>query len=573
MIRPGGKMGKVFFCLIAIMTMAMPLAMAGSDLTAAVESGNFKQVKELVMNATESINEKDESGSAPLHAAANSNQLEIAEYLLELGADIEIRNQYGRSPLLCVAFMTGSVEMASLLIEHGADVNAADVQGATPLKLAGWRGYRGLIDLLLAEGAEVETSGIAGYLLFNSALQHGLNRLYAALIDNGFEVPQAESGRNLLHSAAQGGSAEIIKSLIEKGFEVGKTDIYGWTPLHYAARGGHARAVQLLIENGADFNVRSLSGLSPYNLAQSEGQNEVKKILVAYGADTGPQKFPKLSGPYMGQTPPGTEPCLFAPDIVSTKNGGHGGITFSSDGTEACWSAIFYPSDSGHAVPALLTSREANGHWTIPEFAGFTEGLKYHDNEPFLSPDGETMYFLSHRPLTPGESLTEKQNVWIVKKDKTGWSEPCPAPGRLNDINLHWQMSLTETGDLYIQGRGEAGFDIYVSRLKNGEYQTPDALGSTINTQGLETCPYIAPDESYLLFSSNGHGYDDLHIYISFKTDDNQWSQPIATGLWGVAPLVSHDGQYLFFNGTVNNIEGFYWVDASYLQSLRPDNL
>ena len=134
-------------------------------------------------------------------------------------------------------------------------------------------------------------------------------------------------------------------------------------------------------------------------------------------------------------------------------------------------------------------------------------------------------------------------------------------------------MSVAESRNLYIQGRSEDGFDVYVSRWVDGEYQIPEALGPPINTPGLETCPYIAPDESYILFSSNGHEYEDLHIYISYKTDQARWSQPIATGLWGVAALVSHDGQYLFYNGMANGIEGFYWIDASYLQSLKPDDL
>jgi ankyrin repeat protein len=557
-----------------MVSLTVSFSAAGSDLIEAIESGNIDRVEELLTSAPENIDKKDEAGLAPLHVAVNSNQLEVAEYLLKNGADTETRNQYGRTPLMCVAFMNGNVKMASLLIKHGADVNAADVQGAKPLNIAAWRGYGGLVDLLLVSGADVETSGFNSRMLLSFSLEKGFVRLFSALIANGLELPTAGGeGRNLLFSAAQGGSMEIVKTLIERGFDIGEADIYGWTPLHYAARGGHALAVQLLIDEGADINALSLSGLSPYNLAHSEDRNQVEKILAARGADTSPQKFPNLNGPYLGQTPPGTKPELFAPDIVSTKDGGHGGITFSSDGTEAYWSAQFYPSDSGHAIPALLTSREDNGRWTIPEFPDFTNGLEYRDNEPFLSMDGKGLYFLSLRPLAPGESLTKKQNVWIVKRDKSGWGEPYPAPGKLNDLNLHWQLSVAESGDLYIQGRGEAGFDIYVSKWADGEYQIPEALDPPINTPGLETCPYIAPDESHLLFSSDGHGYDDLHIYISFKTDNNTWSQPIATGLWGVGALVSHDGRYLFYNGTVNNVEGFYWIDASYLQSLRPDDL
>ncbi|UCE65636.1 MAG: ankyrin repeat domain-containing protein [Candidatus Zixiibacteriota bacterium] len=79
-------MDKVLLCLTMVL-LTVSFAVAESDLTAAIESGNIDQIKGLLASAPEGINQKDESGLAPLHVAAYSNQLEVAKYLLESGAD------------------------------------------------------------------------------------------------------------------------------------------------------------------------------------------------------------------------------------------------------------------------------------------------------------------------------------------------------------------------------------------------------------------------------------------------------------------------------------------------------
>jgi Tol biopolymer transport system component len=110
-------------------------------------------------------------------------------------------------------------------------------------------------------------------------------------------------------------------------------------------------------------------------------------------------------------------------------------------------------------------------------------------------------------------------------------------------------------------GRG----DIYYSKLVNGEYTKPVNLGSTINSQGLDHCPYIAPDESYLIFSrmdNTGAGF-----YISFRNKDGQWQQPARLDgeLEGVCPTVSPDGKYFFYSS-----DGIYWMDAKIIEELSP---
>jgi len=524
------------------------------------------------------LNQQAQSGRTALTYAAGNNHMEVAEYLLQSGADTEIPEEYGRTPLLWVARENGNAEMAALLITYGANVNARDRFGDTPLVLAAWRGFSGIVNLLLDSGAEVETTGNNGEELLNHSVEKGLGRLFSRLAESNIDLRmKSRYGSSLLQSAAQGGSVEIINTFIENGFDIRETDVYGWTPLHYAAWKGRTEATRLLLDKGANINARSLSGLTPFNLADSKDREETKNLLISKGADQSPQEFPKLTGPYFGQKPPGRKPQLFAPDIVSTNRHGHSSVAFSPDGMEAFWSAYFFPVDSGYAEGAMVYSENIDGQWIIPKFPEFTRGIETDDDVPVFSKDGSKLYFLSRRPLTPGGGRTGEK-VWIVEKTESDWGEPYRAPGEINNLAIHWQFTISDPGTLYIQGDRNDSYgltDIYTSKLVNGEYATPENIGSVINTPATETSPYIAPDESYLLFASGGHQSDigNIDMYISFKTDDSQWGAPIRTGLEGLCPLVSHDGKYLFYNGSVDGIRGIYWVEASILQDLKPEDL
>jgi len=128
---------------------------------------------------------------------------------------------------------------------------------------------------------------------------------------------------------------------------------------------------------------------------------------------------------------------------------------------------------------------------------------------------------------------------------------------------LHWQVSVSKSGTLYFGGTGPEGAGTYSSRLVNGEYTMPTRMGAAINTGGA-ICPYIAPDESYLLFARMR---EDEKFYVSFRSKDGEWLPAVAVGegMNGMCPLVSPDGKYLFFLG-----EGVVWADAKMIEALRP---
>jgi Tol biopolymer transport system component len=222
----------------------------------------------------------------------------------------------------------------------------------------------------------------------------------------------------------------------------------------------------------------------------------------------------------------------------------------------------------------MLFSRLVDGRWSAPEPPPFA--MEEGDGEPFFSPDGRRLYFLSMRPLAPGEE-GGKENIWFVDRVGDGWSEPQPVDPVVNEYDHHWEVSVSEAGTLYFSSSREGTFgsnDLYCSRLVEGVRQPPENLGPVINTEGTDLTPYIAPDESYLIFSSTGHGADpsEFAFYISFRSGEGEWLDPLSladvTGgveqpLW---PYITADGRFMFFIGSGD----IWWTRADFIEEMRP---
>ena len=117
-----------------------------------------------------------------------------------------------------------------------------------------------------------------------------------------------------------------------------------------------------------------------------------------------------------------------------------------------------------------------------------------------------------------------------------------------------------------------------MSRPADGKYSEYEPLPSPVNSPGGEIYPFIAPDESYIIFASLGREEGRAAgLYVSFRSKQGAWSEPahVATGQPSSAmPWVSPDGKYLFFTSKSGRLNGdIYWVDAAVFKKLRPENL
>ena len=290
------------------------------------------------------------------------------------------------------------------------------------------------------------------------------------------------------------------------------------------------------------------------------------------------QENTKPTNNYLGQTPPGDIPVVFARGIVSTDHLEHSAPAFSPDGNEVFWSLWRRPEMGERQV--IMTMRREGGTWSVPAVAPFSG--KYLDGGPAFSVDGRRIYFYSTRPTPAG---TMSDDIWFVEKQGKGWGEPqCLGfVARFPELKAVYQPSITRNGTLYFISRQKDmppnEFLIYRAELINGEYPKPELLPQSINAPDayVNWTPFIAPDESYLLFSSdrrNHHGGGDL--YIARRAPDGTWSQPeilpdsINTPEQERFPSISPDGQYLFFTRpTPGHDQDVCWVSAASISALR----
>lgn len=279
-------------------------------------------------------------------------------------------------------------------------------------------------------------------------------------------------------------------------------------------------------------------------------------------------------GEYLGQEKPDDTPVFFAPGIVSTEHHEHSAPAFTPDGREIYWST--FPNKQPPQV--ILFVKCIDGEWTAPQAATFSG--EHSDGGPSVSPDGHRLFFNSSRPAVEGESEKEDQDIWYVSREGAGWSEAKRLNDRVNTGANEASPSVSENGTVYFQSDREGGMgkdDLYSSRCTRGRYQPPENLGSTINSESWEDYPFIAPDESYIVFCASdredGFGYGDL--YVSWQEEDGTWGDPIHLGE-GINsasddrfPAVSPDGEYLFFVSERSGNSEIYWVDASAVEKTK----
>ncbi len=282
-------------------------------------------------------------------------------------------------------------------------------------------------------------------------------------------------------------------------------------------------------------------------------------VPVAPASTEGSANSTGLSGPYLGQTAPGSSPAIFAGGIITGEL--HTSPVFTPDGSEVYW---------GLQNDTIWMSKLEKGFWTQPESISFSSSMSDF-RDPFLSPSGERLFFISKGKI-PNSKLPVKENIWYIDRVGAGWGEPQPVSEKVNAYTLHWQISVDSAGDLYFSSQVPGCGDIYVSRVSDRTYQEPEKLSDAINTETLcEQTPFISPDGSYLIFSrfdiNDSSGISLL--YISFSGKDGEWGEPVfVPGVFeGLCPIVSPDGKYLFYLSSPQSVS---WMSANFIEVLRP---
>lgn len=307
-----------------------------------------------------------------------------------------------------------------------------------------------------------------------------------------------------------------------------------------------------------------------------------------------------LRGPYLGQKEPGLKAELFAPGSVSTGLN-ELNAAFSPDGSE------FYFSIRNGWQMVVCVMKKDGERWRQPEAAPFSS-MEYSTSDPFFSSDGNTLFFCSNRP-SPLRKNSSDWNIWAMRRTGGKWGDPEYLSFNTEKNELY--VSAARNGNIYFgadYGNKTGAFDInktdlYVSRFDGKNYLPAEKLSDSVNEADYpEWDPFIAPDESYIIFTSTkpgGFGSGDM--YISFRKPDGSWSGARNMGSktnsssQDYCPNLSPDGKYLFFtsyrakpfsknlsygelreylNGPQNGSGGdIYWISSRIIEQLKEEYL
>ena len=261
-------------------------------------------------------------------------------------------------------------------------------------------------------------------------------------------------------------------------------------------------------------------------------------------------EYPALEGPLMGQTPPGMVAEPFAPGVISR------------DGWEL--EGVFAPG----MKEFYYTTRKAEGE------RGIIIGFRQTDNvwqqyielprrgELVFSEDGNRMHLAKGYRDRMGENWSEVQSIGPMFDHKD-----------LGIMRLSASNSSTYVFDDYLTDV------IRISKIVNGERQEPTPMDEFVNTGKWTAHPYIAPDESYLIWDSEREGgFGESDLYISFRQDNGSWGPAINMGdsvnspRWDAFATVTPDGKYMLFQRGIdeeNKNVDIYWVDAKIIEDLK----
>jgi len=319
-------------------------------------------------------------------------------------------------------------------------------------------------------------------------------------------------------------------------------------------------------------------------------------------------KPPVISGDYLGRTPPGAAPELFAKGIVSTGLYERD-VAMTPDGNELYFGLI----DGGYVTIAVMT--RSGGVWSGPEIAPFCDNPDVYDLEPHITPDGRQFLFLSTRPRDGQEAKKgwANQDIWAMDRTPDGWSRPYNLGAPVNTDAPEFFPSVARSGAIYFtrdegQGGRSRSLILRARPVQPAEpggprYAEPEVLPPAVNPGDHQFNAFVDPDEKYLIVCMAGR-QDNIaacDYYVCFRGEDDTWTGPVNMGTavntpgnnLG-SPYVSPDGRYFFFASnrqsdtaapererTYRSIQrmaaepqngdaDIYWMDASFIESLRP---
>ncbi|XP_049287631.1 ankyrin repeat domain-containing protein 12-like isoform X1 [Anopheles funestus] len=274
-----------------------------TSLMYACQQGLTGDILKELRQKPSAVHRRDRSNKSALHYCSSAQDIAAAASVAMVAPElIESADEDGFTPLH-LAVIQGNLQLVNLLLANGADVNALDNEGHSVVHWATVCGEVEALRAVLAAGADVSTPDInGGSPLHYAAQMCGANyegktaRASAKLAleilntllnhpDTSVEV-EDKDGRQPLLWAASAGSAKAVLALIKAGAHVESADKDGLTALHCAASRGHTECIDTLINLcGAHTDQIDSNGCTALHYAVTLGHADATSLLLKLDAD------------------------------------------------------------------------------------------------------------------------------------------------------------------------------------------------------------------------------------------------------------------------------------------------
>ncbi|XP_057681142.1 transient receptor potential cation channel subfamily A member 1b [Corythoichthys intestinalis] len=289
----GGNIETIGFCIDKGARIDQKQHDRSTPLHLACTQGAVEVVKMMLCShgqVEDIINLKDGACQTPLHKATIFDHVDLAEYLISLGADVDSVDCKGNPPLL-LATSCGAWRTLALLLSKGADVSLTDRFGCNFLHLAILqpKGLKNVPEDVLQRSsvkALLSCEDNEGCTPLHYACRLGIHDSVRNMLGLSGQLGLAcksKDKKSALHFAAQYGRINTCHRLLETITDsrlLNEGDERGLTPLHLASRGGHTQVVGLLLRKGALFH-SDYKGWTCLHHAASEGYTQTMDIILS----------------------------------------------------------------------------------------------------------------------------------------------------------------------------------------------------------------------------------------------------------------------------------------------------